>query len=120
VLEELDELFTQRNRLVHAEPEPSDFTRPAEARPEAHTDLRNVARWLASTGEAVSRLGRSYAKYSEFERVAGPLVELDALLRSFLPDRDGDQLQRTVRKLLANLPWLTKCTSLARRNSKSW
>jgi hypothetical protein len=101
VLQELDELFTQRNRLVHAQPEPWYLSKVVE--PEAYTDLRNVARWLASTANAVSRLGSSYGEFAEFERVAQPLVEHDALLRSFDPDRDAIKLQRVVRALLTEL-----------------
>jgi hypothetical protein len=103
VLEELDELFTQRNRLVHAQPEPWYLTAPPDAQPEPHKDLRNVARWVAATAEAVSRLGRSYAEFSEFERISGPLNDLEPLLRGFEPERDGQRLEAAVRKLLAYL-----------------
>lgn len=103
VLEDITELFLERNRLVHAQPEPWYFEQGVRQAEEAHSDLRNVARWLAATVEATARLGRSHAELGEFERVAGPLNSLSALLRAFVPERDGIVLQRHVRALLATL-----------------
>lgn len=104
VLEDLEELFSQRNRLAHAQPDGSvvhPFSDPEE--PDLHTDLTNVARWLASTIDAVLRLGRSHGDLAEFTRAAAPLSELEPMLRAFEPSRDGARLEKAVRSLLADL-----------------
>lgn len=103
-LEALDELFSQRNRLVHAQPERSilsPFSDPKD--PDLHTDLRNVARWVSATADAAARLGRSHAELHEFDRVAGRVDELEPLLMRFDPERDGSHLESTVRKLVQGL-----------------
>lgn len=103
-LEDLDELFAQRNRLVHAQPETNilhPFADPENL--DLHNDLANVARWLAATVDAVLRLAKSHAELSAFERVARPLEELEPMLRSFKPERDGKTLDRHVRALFAQL-----------------
>jgi hypothetical protein len=103
-LEDLDELFTQRNRLVHAQPTEGvlhPFSDPQN--PDLHNDLRNVARWLAATIDAVLRLSRSHAELGEFARVAGPLAQLEPTLRRFERSRDGPALDGAVRVLLRTL-----------------
>lgn len=104
VLEELDELITQRNRLVHAQPEKTimhPFSDPEN--PELHNDLAKVARWVSATADAVSRLGRSHAELTEFDRVAGALAERAPMLWNFNAESDGSQLEAVVRKLLQEL-----------------
>jgi hypothetical protein len=103
-LEALDELFSQRNRLVHAQPERSvlsPFSDPED--PDLHTDLRNVAHWVSASADAAARLGRSHAELYGFERVAGRVAEMEPLLANFDPARDGPVLQRNVRKLAEGL-----------------
>jgi hypothetical protein len=97
VLKDLDELFTQRNRLSHAQPETST------PNPDLHNDLTNVARWLAATADAVQRLSQSDAELSSLARVAGPLSEMEPILRSFQPERDGPVLDDKVRALMRDL-----------------
>lgn len=104
ILEALDELFTQRNRLVHAQPEQTvmhPFSDPKA--PDLHTDLGRVARWVSATADAVSRLGRSHAELTEFDRVAGALAEHAPMLWGFNAERDGAKLDAVVRKLLRDL-----------------
>lgn len=104
VLESLDELFSQRNRLVHAQPERSILSSAsAPEEPDLHMDVRNVARWVAASADAASRLGRSHAELHGFERVPGRLIELEPTLNKFQPDRDGPALQISVRKLIGDL-----------------
>lgn len=103
-LDDLSQLFKQRNRLVHARPEILVFGPEVERdAPELHTDLRNVARWLAATSDAASRLGRSHAELTEFERVPGRLVELEPMLRAFEAEKHGPALDRHVRALMKSL-----------------
>jgi hypothetical protein len=104
VLEDLDELFSQRNRLVHAQPETSilhPFSDPKD--PDLHTDLRNVARWIGATADAASRLGRSHAELAGFDRVAGRLTELEPIFRAFEPERDGERLGASIREVLRDV-----------------
>ena len=95
VLESISELFTERNRLVHAQPERTilhPFSDPDD--PAMHADLRNVARWIDATADAVCRLARSHAELHELDRVAGRLADLH--LARFDPLRDGERLERDV------------------------
>jgi hypothetical protein len=104
VLEHLDELFTQRNRLVHAQPERSilhPFADPQS--PDLHNDLSNVARWILATAECVSRLSRSHAELAEFDRVAGRLLELEQILRDIDAVDNAARLEMAVKDLLAQL-----------------
>ena len=104
-LEKLDELFAQRNRLVHAQPEQGTVTSPFAdpQRPDRHTDLGNIGRWISATVDAVSRLGRSHAELSGFDRVAGRLAEHAPMLWRFNADRDGADLDRIVRRVMRDL-----------------
>jgi integrase len=102
VLASLDELFTARNRLVHAQPE-RIYYRPKDEEPGREPrivpKLPDVAKWLAATADAVCRISRSYAELQEMERIAGPLTELEPLLLRFDPERDGAELNRRVKSL---------------------
>src|SRR5215216_4731422 len=90
--------------MRHAQPEVLVFGPDVEPdAPELHTDLRNVARWLAATSDAASRLGRSHAELTEFERVPGRLAELEPMLRGFEAERHGPALERHVRALMKSL-----------------
>jgi hypothetical protein len=100
VLEVLDELFTERNKLVHAQPEGWPHPDSAQPPPPAHQDLSNVARWLLATIEAVDRLSRSHGELAGFDRVAGRLLKLEPLLQGFDPGRDGKRLDQAVRAAL--------------------
>ncbi|MBJ7329427.1 MAG: hypothetical protein JHC95_05990 [Solirubrobacteraceae bacterium] len=103
-LEALEELFTERNRLVHAQPERSimhPFADP-EA-PRLHSDLRNVGRWVAAASGAAARLGRSHAELSGFDRVAGALSVHAPTLWAFDAARDGATLDAAVRTLIEDL-----------------
>lgn len=102
VLENIAELFKTRNRLVHAQPERlySSYEEDAPPNVEApRPDLADVARWLASTADAVCRLADSHAELSELRRIAGPLREMEPLLLKFDGERDGPELDRRVRQM---------------------
>jgi hypothetical protein len=108
VLESLDQLFTTRNRLVHAQPERLYWASTGESDPPPDVEaprpeLTDVARWLSATADAVCRLAQSHAELSEMQRIAGPLVEIEPLLRRFDPERDGPTLERSVRNLRERL-----------------
>lgn len=100
--EQLDELFAQRNRLVHSPPDLDRLNRDPESPPEPHEDLRNVARWLSATSEAVVRLSKASGDFHTFHRVAEPLLNL-ATLDSFEPDRHGRELENAVRRINRDL-----------------
>lgn len=102
VLENIAELFKTRNRLVHAQPERLYASYEEDAPPDIEAPrpaLGDVARWLASTADAVCRLADSHAELSELRRIAGPLREIDPLLLKFDGERDGPELERRVRRL---------------------
>ena len=104
VLEDLDELFTQRNRLVHAQPEQSILHPFADPRsPDLHNDLSNVARWLLATAECVSRLSRSHPELAEFDRVAGRITEIGPTLININGGQNAARLEATIKDLLRQL-----------------
>jgi hypothetical protein len=104
VFDDLDDLFTARNRLVHAQPEKVVLHPDSPPRaPSPHTELATIAHWLASTVEAVLRLSHVHAELAEFDRAAGPLSGCEPILNAFIPEQHGTLLANAVSDIMRSL-----------------